>query len=111
MMGSIVATNLVMSRQTMWLEAIERRISATTEMLGTMKGVKMCGMTETLAANIQALRVEELRISKKFRKLLIWNMGFSKCILTAAQLEGCTRELTCKLQVISLPLLLRSSHL
>ncbi len=77
MAGSLVATSLVMSRQAMWLEAIERRIAATSEMLGAMKGVKMCGLTEVLSKSLQDLRLDELRISKKFRKLLIWNMGFS----------------------------------
>jgi ATP-binding cassette subfamily C (CFTR/MRP) protein 1 len=78
MVGSLAATTLVMSRQAMWLEAIERRIAATTAMLSAMKGVKMCGLTEVLSKTLQDLRVDELRISKKFRKLLIWNMGFSK---------------------------------
>jgi len=77
MVGSLVATNLVMSRQAMWLEAIEKRIAATTSMLSSMKGVKMSGLTQTLRDNIHKLRMEELNISKKFRKLLIWNMGFS----------------------------------
>jgi ATP-binding cassette subfamily C (CFTR/MRP) protein 1 len=78
MVGSLGATMLVMSRQAMWLEAIERRIAATTSMLSAMKGVKMCGLTEVLSKTLQDLRVDELRISKKFRKLLIWNMAFSK---------------------------------
>ena len=74
------ATSLVMKRQALWLEAIERRIAATTAMLGSMKGVKMCGLTDVLRDDLQALRVEELEISKKFRKLLIWTMGFCKLI-------------------------------
>ena len=78
MVGSLVATSLVMSRQAMWLQAIERRIAATTEMLGSMKGVKMCGLTDVLSETLHGLRLDELRISKKFRKLLIWNMGFSE---------------------------------
>ena len=78
MVGSLAATGLVMSRQAMWLEAIEKRITATTAMLSAMKGVKMCGLTETLSKSLQDLRVDELRISRKFRKLLIWNMAFSK---------------------------------
>lgn len=61
----------------MWLEAIERRISATSSMLNSMKGVKMCGLKDTLLNSIQKLRVDELRISKKFRKLIIWNMVFA----------------------------------
>ena len=46
-------------------------------MLGAMKGVKMSGLTDILFNTIHDLRREELRISKRFRKLLIWNMVFS----------------------------------
>lgn len=38
LVGSIGATSLVMQRQAMWLEGIERRIAATTSMLNSMKG-------------------------------------------------------------------------
>ncbi|TVY85161.1 ABC transporter [Lachnellula suecica] len=75
--GSLLATGLVMSRQAMWLEAIERRITATAAMLSSMKGVKMSGLTDILFDTIQDLRRQELQISKKFRKLLIWNMAFT----------------------------------
>ncbi|OCL10209.1 hypothetical protein AOQ84DRAFT_3965, partial [Glonium stellatum] len=77
LVGSLAATSLVMQRQQLWLAAIEKRITATASMLGAMKGVKMCGLTDVLEANLQQLRVDELNISKKFRKLLIWNMGFA----------------------------------
>ena len=73
-----------MSRQAMWLEAIERRIAATTSMLSSMKGVKMSGLTEVLHEDLQSLRVQELEISKKFRKLLIWTMAFCPCDDSAA---------------------------
>ena len=78
LVGSLGATGLVMSRQAMWLEAIERRIAATTSMLSSMKGVKMCGLTDVLRDDLQQLRIDELNISKKFRKLLIVTMGFCK---------------------------------
>nr|AAP78734.1 ABC transporter [Alternaria brassicae] len=77
LLGSIAATSLVMQRQALWLEGIERRIAATNSMLNSMKGVKMGGLTEVLRDDLQRLRVDELNISKKFRKLLIWTMGFS----------------------------------
>lgn len=67
-----------MQRQALWLEAIERRIAATNAMLNSIKGVKMCGLTDVLREDLQQLRVDELNISKKFRKLLIWTMGFSQ---------------------------------
>ncbi|KAL9614735.1 MAG: hypothetical protein Q9167_000804 [Letrouitia subvulpina] len=75
--GSVFVTNLVVYRQGLWLEAIERRISATTNMLGSMKRIKMCGLTDTLFENVHNLRLEELRISKRFRRLLIGSMFFA----------------------------------
>jgi hypothetical protein len=64
----------------MWLEAIERRISVTSQMLGSMKAVKMCGLSQVLGTRIQAMREEELHISGKFRRLLIWNMVLGECL-------------------------------
>lgn len=78
LLGSIAATSMVMQRQALWLEGIERRIAATSAMLSSMKGVKMGGLTEVLREDLHKLRIDELNISKKFRKLLIWTMGFSK---------------------------------
>ncbi|CAG8957988.1 hypothetical protein HYFRA_00000331 [Hymenoscyphus fraxineus] len=77
MSGSIVASALVMPRQALWLQAIEKRIAATAAMLNAMKGIKMFGLTDVLTKTLQDLRVKELNISKKFRKILVWNMVFS----------------------------------
>ena len=77
LLGSAVVTSLVVKRQGLWLEAIERRLGATTTMLGSMKRVKMCGLTDVLFDNIHYLRLEELRISKPFRRLLIATILFA----------------------------------
>ena len=69
--------NMVVQRQALWLEAIERRISATTKMLGSMKRIKMCGLADILFNNLHSLRVQELEISKRFRRLLIGSMFFA----------------------------------
>ena len=69
--------NLVIQRQALWLEAMERRISATTKMLGSMKRIKMCGLATILFDNLHSLRVQELKISKRFRRLLIGSMFFA----------------------------------
>ncbi|KAL4914137.1 P-loop containing nucleoside triphosphate hydrolase protein [Aspergillus aurantiobrunneus] len=75
--GCLIGMALVVARQAMWLEAIERRISATSSMLGTMKGIKMLGLQSTLMKFVHSLRTDELGISEKFRKLLVWNMAFA----------------------------------
>lgn len=84
--------NFIMSRQAMWLEAIEKRISATSAMLNSIKGVKMCGLKDTLLASLQQLRVDEMRISKKFRKLIIWNMTFGEHSLSSC--DRCVSRLS-----------------
>ncbi|KAI9368784.1 P-loop containing nucleoside triphosphate hydrolase protein [Aspergillus egyptiacus] len=77
LVGSLVAMSGVMARQAKWLEAIERRISSTAAMLASIKGAKLLGLKPSLIASIQGLRLEELTISKAFRKLLVWNMAFA----------------------------------
>ena len=66
-----------MQSQAYWLEAIERRISATTAMLGSMKRVKMCALTDVFNTSLHGLRMEELSVSGRFRRLLIANLFFS----------------------------------
>ena len=84
----MIAMNFIMSRQAMWLEAIERRISATSSMLSSMRGVKICGLRDTLLASLQKLRTDELRISKRFRKLIIWNMVFGESLSLSLSLSS-----------------------
>ncbi|KAL8840168.1 MAG: hypothetical protein Q9176_004016 [Flavoplaca citrina] len=54
-----------------WIKA------ATATMLGSMKRIKMCGLSDTVFDNIHELRKHELDISKGFRKLLIGSMFFA----------------------------------
>lgn len=77
LVGSLIMMSFVAPRQAKWLEAIERRISSTSSMLGSIKGVKMLGLQDTLMKFVHGLRMDELNISKKFRTLLVWNMGFA----------------------------------
>ncbi|CZT49492.1 related to multidrug resistance-associated protein [Rhynchosporium secalis] len=62
-------SNLVSSRQKVWLEAIQSRVNFTSEVLGSMKSVKMLGLSEKLGSTLQAMRYGELELSKKFRRL------------------------------------------
>ncbi|KAF6835949.1 ABC multidrug transporter [Colletotrichum plurivorum] len=54
-----------------WSKGIQKRVSATSNMLGHMKGLKMMGLTGYMATTIQNLRCNELEVSKKFRLALI----------------------------------------
>jgi ATP-binding cassette subfamily C (CFTR/MRP) protein 1 len=73
--------SFVVSRQGQWLEAIERRISATTSVLGAMKGIKMSGLKHVILTTLHKLRIDELNISKGFRRLLIWNMALGEWLI------------------------------
>lgn len=76
LVGSLIGMSFVVARQAKWLEAIEKRISSTSGMLGSMKGVKMLGLQNSFMKFVHGLRLSELDISKKFRTLLVYNMSF-----------------------------------
>jgi len=73
--GSV--SGFIMGKQKLWLEAIEKRIAISTKMLGSMKEVKLTGLSDTLLTRIHGLRIAELQISKGFRKLLIWALSLT----------------------------------
>ncbi|KAH8665276.1 putative ABC multidrug transporter [Tricladium varicosporioides] len=77
MIGAVCISGLAGERQGVWLEAIQTRVDATAQMLGTMKGVKMTGLTNKLYAMIHKHREEEITKSQKFRELLIIMVGIS----------------------------------
>ncbi|KAJ5366510.1 hypothetical protein N7541_000451 [Penicillium brevicompactum] len=76
LVGSLVGMSFVVAHQAKWLEAIEKRISSTSGMLGSIKGVKMLGLQDSFMKFVHGLRLSELDISRKFRTLLVYNMGF-----------------------------------
>lgn len=59
----------VTGRQKIWLEAIQKRVNFTSEVLGSMKNIKMLGLTEKMGSILQEMRVRELNLSKKYRHL------------------------------------------
>ncbi len=68
-------------RQKVWLEAIQQRITTTVAALGSIKGVKATGSTDTIESIITELRTDEIQRSKKFRELLIGLVTLCKCTL------------------------------
>ncbi|KAJ5714058.1 uncharacterized protein N7483_011239 [Penicillium malachiteum] len=77
LIGSFIGMSFVVARQAQWLEAIEKRISSTTGMLGSIKGVKMLGLQNSFMKFVHGLRLDEINISRKFRILLVYNMAFA----------------------------------
>ncbi|ETS81802.1 hypothetical protein PFICI_06804 [Pestalotiopsis fici W106-1] len=71
-LGAGAIAKSVPVRQKAWIAAIQKRVGITSDILGTMKGVKMLGLSRALAKQIQSLREFELAESKKFRQLQIF---------------------------------------
>ncbi|TVY60887.1 ABC transporter FUM19 [Lachnellula suecica] len=57
-----------------WNKGIQERVSLTSSILGNMKEVKLLGLTERWAAEIQNQRVKELELSKKARILSVYRL-------------------------------------
>ncbi|KAJ0300193.1 hypothetical protein COL516b_008544 [Colletotrichum fioriniae] len=72
--AGIRAGQLIPPRQRRWMQAIQQRVGITTEIIGSVKGVKMSGLTSTVQDQIQGLRDFELDESKKFRRVQILNV-------------------------------------
>ncbi|XMA07310.1 hypothetical protein WAI453_000101 [Rhynchosporium graminicola] len=70
-------TKLIGPRQGAWIAAVQTRVGMTSAMLGSMKSVKMMGLSNTLMDTLQIQRVMELNLSKKFRVMGMWRMIIS----------------------------------
>lgn len=77
LLASMVAMGGIGQHQANWLKAIERRLSSTGNMLGSLKGIKMMGLENVLLNSLHGLRMDEMRDSAMFRKLLVVNMAFA----------------------------------
>jgi ATP-binding cassette, subfamily C (CFTR/MRP), member 1 len=81
---SFKIARLAGKRQRVWMQAIQRRVDETANMLGSMKAVKMLGLEQHLATIIQGLRVREIGQAKKFRNVIVYSLGL--CELDAHKL-------------------------
>ncbi|KAK1704894.1 P-loop containing nucleoside triphosphate hydrolase protein [Colletotrichum acutatum] len=72
--AGIKTGQLIPPRQRRWMQAIQKRVGITTEIIGSIKGVKMSGLTSTVQGQIQGFRDFELDESKKFRRVQILNV-------------------------------------
>lgn len=59
---------LIPPRQRKWMAAIQKRVGITSDVIGSMKGVKVAGLNEKANTQIQGLRDYELEQSTQFRK-------------------------------------------
>ncbi|KAK7956876.1 uncharacterized protein PG986_006098 [Apiospora aurea] len=50
-----------------WVEKVQRRVGITSRMLGHMKGIKISGLTKSLAGSINQMRTDEIKAAAPFR--------------------------------------------
>lgn len=65
-------------KQRNWLEACEKRVAATKSMLTSLKAIKMMGIEQDVALDIQTLRQLEFMASKLFRSLMVGSVFICK---------------------------------
>jgi ATP-binding cassette, subfamily C (CFTR/MRP), member 1 len=75
---SFLVANHSANRQRSWLEAIQSRINFTSEIFGSMKSVKMLGLSERMRQHIQQMRDDEMSISKRYRTVKIYQLAIGK---------------------------------
>ncbi|CAK7233982.1 hypothetical protein SBRCBS47491_008794 [Sporothrix bragantina] len=62
---------LVPPRQRRWMAAIQKRVGITADIISSIKGVKVAGLTDKVDQQIQGLRDYELERSVQFRRMQI----------------------------------------
>ena len=76
------------ARQKLWVESVQRRVAITSSMLGSMKSVKMMGLSDTMSSTIQGQRIRELDLSKKLRILSVWRESICRSMVCFVSIEG-----------------------
>ncbi len=70
MLLSTVISRFTSQEQQRWLQAVQKRLGATTKTLASLKAIKMMGMERRVQVLVSNLRLDEMRAAKTFRKLL-----------------------------------------
>ncbi|KAJ5350728.1 hypothetical protein N7541_008455 [Penicillium brevicompactum] len=76
LLGLGVATTMG-GRQQRWLQAIQNRVQATSEMLKSMKEVRLGGLQNLMAEKLRGLRIVEVSESTPFKRALTLIVTFS----------------------------------
>lgn len=71
-LGNALVAKMIGSRQRKWVEAIQRRVAITGSILGSMKSIKMTGLTETASTVIQDQRIRETELQASYRWMSVW---------------------------------------
>ncbi|KAK1579629.1 ABC transporter [Colletotrichum navitas] len=75
--------------QAKWIRASQDRVTTTSKVLGSIKPLKMTGLSDLVFSLIRDLRTKELGVSERYRKLLgvicipIWSPILTFCVFAA----------------------------
>ncbi|RQM08295.1 hypothetical protein DH86_00001494 [Scytalidium sp. 3C] len=61
-------------RQRQWMQAVQKRVVVTSEVLASIKGMKMLGLTKIITDMVHGMRKQELVKSKRFRYVQVINI-------------------------------------
>ncbi|PYH93315.1 ABC transporter [Aspergillus ellipticus CBS 707.79] len=73
--ASSVLMRFVGSKQMAWMQAIQKRVGHTSTVIGTMKHLRIAGLTQPVEDSIRGLRRDELHSGGKFRTFLVTSVG------------------------------------
>jgi ATP-binding cassette subfamily C (CFTR/MRP) protein 1 len=71
-----MCTKLSPRYQTIWVAGIQSRVSSTSAMLGSMKSIRLLGLSAIVGKLIQQLRIRENVLARKFRWTVIFRVLF-----------------------------------
>ena len=63
--------NTIGAKQKAWSQAIQKRIAMTSSMLGSIKALKMMGLSDIIEEKVQKQRLEEIAIAADFRWMMV----------------------------------------
>ena len=76
LLAMALCTKLSPRYQKIWVDVIQSRVSSTSAMLGSMKSIKLLGVSAIVGGLIQRLRVHENVVARKWRWLLLFQVLF-----------------------------------
>lgn len=71
-----ICTSLFPRYQTLWVQGIQSRVSSTPAMLGSMRSIKLLGISTIVGDLTQRSRIHENILARKFRWLLLFQVIF-----------------------------------
>lgn len=68
--GVVLLAPYAVQAQAAWIQAIQRRVAVTVDLVNGAKGVKMSGLVDRLLTVLTGLRLDEVSASKRYRSIV-----------------------------------------